>query len=159
MTHFNGNLIDVMVLFLGERSIQQTLEVTDATSYKPRIPDFEEQLSDELVIALVGPIASGCSATANQIAELLKSEFDNTAFRHKLSDMIQENADAVDGGLSDTEFVFKRVSSFQKVGDKLRKRFGNGCLASKIVAEIAKNRDENDGFQQSGDEEQRVLLA
>lgn len=134
--------------------MQQTLEVTDGTSYKARIPDFEERLSDELVIALVGPIASGCSATAEHIGELLRSEFGYTVFRHKLSNVIQQNADTVGGGLSEAKGASSRVSSFQEVGDNLRKRFGNGYLASKIVAEIAKNRDKNDGFQKPLGKEQ-----
>lgn len=131
--------------------MQQTLEVTSPEEYKSKVPKYEDRLSEELVIALVGPIASGSTATADLIQDLLGSEFDYKVFRYKLSDVIKQDAEKVGIDIGEQISFANRIDKHQTAGDSLRKRLGNGYLASRIVSAIAKNRNDNDGFQQPGD--------
>lgn len=141
--------------------MQQQLDVTGPEEYEnvfPRnVPKYEDRLSDELVIALVGPIASGVTATAKLLEDLLSSEFNYQVFKYKPSDIIKGDSEKVSEEIGNPTDFATRVETYQTVGDKLRQKYGNGYLASKIVSKIAKNRDDNDGFQDPGDGSEKPI--
>jgi len=141
--------------------MQQTLEVTNADDYKSQvqkhIPKYEDRLSDELVIALVGPIASGITATAQLIGDLLSSEFGYEVFKYKLSDVIKQDSSKVSISIQENSDFASRIESYQSAGDKLRETYGSGYLASRIVSAIAKNRNDNDGFMEPGDGSEKLI--
>lgn len=103
----------------------------------PLIPQLKDRLTEELVIALVGPVGSGCSTTAGIISELLGNEYDYKINYYKLSDYIR----ATDG--TDTELFSsaEKVRHLQVEGDKLRNKYGYKYLAAKVIEEIASKRD------------------
>ncbi|MDV6316255.1 anti-phage dCTP deaminase [Idiomarina sp. HP20-50] len=131
--------------------MQQTLEMASNQEYKNKLPEFEDRLSEELVIALVGPISSGCTTTAEEIERILENEFGYTAYRYKLSDIIRSDSNRTNTKTAGNLSFSDGVSALQKAGDELREKFGNGYLASKVVEKISKTRHEKDGFQDSGE--------
>src|SRR5690242_18292866 len=53
-----------------------------------QIPSIPERRSEELVVAVVGPVGSGCSRVVQILKELLEHDFGYEASIHKLSDVI-----------------------------------------------------------------------
>jgi len=103
----------------------------------------EERRTSELVIALVGPVGSGASTTAGELAELLKREFDYTVDLIKVSEIINEKAELVEYepvGPDDLE----RVLKLQQAGSALRERLGEDVLAKSCIERIHAGRDEDD---------------
>ncbi len=97
----------------------------------------EERRTPELIIGVVGPIGSGVSYTANLIANILETEFDYTPFTWKVSDVIKEACSLI-GEAYDPELSGSaRIDRLQTLGNELRKRFGSGYLAEKVVEKIA----------------------
>lgn len=112
-----------------------------------RIPKIHERLTSELVIALVGPVGSGCTTTSEELKKTLSRDYRYEVCNYKLSEFIQQSASLVGvdphqlKGLPPAE----RVKEFQNAGDSLRKQFGGAYLAAKAIESIANNR-EKEGF-------------
>lgn len=103
----------------------------------------EERRTDELVIALVGPVGSGVSTTAIALADLLEGEFGYSVETIKVSEIINDKATLV--GLNpiatnDDE----RIHKLQQAGSRLRSRFGEDVLANFCVERVHASRDEGD---------------
>lgn len=121
-----------------------------STTEKPKVqlPKLGERLTEELVIALVGPIGSGCSTTADELSSLLKDEYGYDVHQYKLSDFISPSAKFVGETIPATMTPDTRTELLQKIGDKLREKCGNDYLAAKAIEQIARLRDKG-GFGQT----------
>ena len=109
---------------------------------------MSERQTEELVIALVGPVGSGCSETYRILDEIFKSDYGYAVYYYKLSDAIAQNAKLVGMELDRDVDEAARVRSLQQIGDKLRAACGMSYLAAKAVEKIAERRDV-EGFGQT----------
>ncbi len=110
--------------------------------------DIKSRLSIELVIAMVGPVASGVSKTAVIIRDILADRFRYEAGNIiKVSRFLQEDAHLVD--LSPTTDLRgnDRIESLQMIGNELRKRHGPDYLAKRAVAAINEIRTSGAGLE------------
>lgn len=103
----------------------------------------EERRTDELVIALVGPVGSGVSTTAIALAEILEGEFGYSVETIKVSDIINEKA-ALVGQHPVSTTDDERIHKLQQTGSALRRQFGEDVLANFCVERIHSSRDEGD---------------
>jgi deoxycytidylate deaminase len=106
-----------------------------------KLPRLKDRLTEELVIAVVGPVGSGCSTTSEMIGEVLKDEYSYAVSYYKLSNYIGPNAKLANETIAASLTPAERVEKLQSVGDKLRKSCGNSYLAAKAIEQIAKLRD------------------
>ncbi len=106
----------------------------------------KDRRTQELVIALVGPVASGCTKAKEILTCTLESQYGYTVFPHKSSDLISSSAklisEIIGSGLKGSD----RVSRYQSVGNALRKKFGGNYLAAKIIECIHAIREDK-GFK------------
>ncbi len=103
----------------------------------------EERCTSELVIGLVGPVGSGVSTTAKELAKILEDEFSYTVEIIKISDFINERASLVHSNsveMNDNE----RIHKLQLLGSSLREKFGEDVLANFCIERIHAGRDENE---------------
>ena len=119
--------------------------------------DIDDRLSEELIIALVGPVGSGCSTIGEEIARSLKDDYAYDPVQITLSSLIREHAQEVGMdipiGLSNSE----RVDRYQDVGNKLRSEFGDEYIADRAIERIAIERDQREGYAVRG--AKRVVLS
>ena len=109
--------------------------------------DISDRLSQELIIALVGPVGSGVSSAAGYIADILHSTFKyEVAPILKASDIIKAEAYRVDISVPPSSPFDAYVSSMQDAGNKLRARFGNNYLTEKLVEKIRIERKDRGGY-------------
>lgn len=117
---------------------------------------IEERRSQELVFALVGPIASGVSTAASFLSDILSHRF---AYKVcptiKLSDFIKHEAYRVGHVFDPTAPLDAYIPAMQSAGNELRKKFGANYLAQKAVERIVRFKKEHGGF--SNDDLQRPL--
>lgn len=103
----------------------------------------EDRRTDELVIALVGPVGSGVTTTAIALAEILEGEFGYTVETIKVSDIINDKAELVHQQRVDTADDH-RISKLQTAGSALRGRFGEDVLANFCIEKIHASREEGE---------------
>ncbi|KAF2990153.1 tRNA-specific adenosine deaminase [Methylocystis sp. MJC1] len=115
-------------------------DISESTSEVP--VTNEERRTDELVIALVGPVGSGVSTTALALAEILMGEFGYSVETIKVSEIINEKASLV-GRRPVAEADDERIYKLQQAGSALRARFGEDVLANFCVERIHASRDED----------------
>lgn len=107
--------------------------------------DIKGRLSSELVIALIGPVASGVSTVAAMLKQKLQSDYSyDVPEIIKVSDFISQNASRVAAPL-DTDSLAGRISSYQEAGNRLREAQGNSILARLAIKKISTTRH-SDGF-------------
>jgi deoxycytidylate deaminase len=128
----------------------------ESVSSRPKIADIDERLSLELVIALVGPVGSGCTTTCETMAKELHEEFGYDPVHVVLSDLIKEHAEEVGMSIPATLSANERVDQYQNVGNKLRAKFGDEYLADRAIEKIAIERDQRGGYEDIGDK--RIVL-
>lgn len=102
----------------------------------------EERRTDELVIALVGPVGSGVSTTATALAEILEGEFGYSVDTVKVSDIINEKVSLV-GQQPVSATDDERTHKLQQAGSALRGKFGEDVLANFCIEKIHASRDED----------------
>jgi deoxycytidylate deaminase len=109
---------------------------------------IDERESQELVIALVGPVGSGVSTSARLLRELLITDFGYVvADPFKQSDIIAAEAHRVGlANISKTPLNVY-VDQMQTAGNNLRQKFGSDYLAEKTVEQIVKFRTARGGIQ------------
>jgi deoxycytidylate deaminase len=108
----------------------------------------DERLSQELVIAMMGPIGSGASKTATIINEVVHHRFGyDTRDIIKLSHLIDEDSHKVERVKSVGLPAHERIKHLQETGNALRREYGNDYLAKKAIGIIAQFRA-TDGFEQ-----------
>lgn len=98
--------------------------------------------TEELVIALCGPIGSPLHSVAEEIQRMIKDTFGyDKAEIIRLSDFISEHADRVQVEIPAND-SFERISSQIDAGNKLREQFGLSILAELAVEKIRFEREE-----------------
>ncbi len=109
-----------------------------------------ERLSQEIVIALVGPVGSGVSTAAAFIRDILSQDFGyNVCPIIKPSDIIRTEAHRVGKVCPSTAPLDSYITEMQTIGNELREKFGGGYLAEKIVERICKFRKDNGGYSEA----------
>jgi deoxycytidylate deaminase len=103
----------------------------------PLIPKLKDRLTEELVIALVGPVGSGCTISGTTIKRLLSNDYNYEVHYYKLSEYISADKSSSTESLTGAE----RIKHLQDAGDKLRKRYGYDYLSAKVIEDIANKRD------------------
>ena len=117
---------------------------------KAKFSKLSERLTEELVIAVVGPVGSGCTTAYELLEEIFKNDYAYDVNYYKLSDYIIESAELVREKNNDNLNGAERIIQMQPIGDKLRKIFGKHYLAAKAVEKIAELR-ETKGFGKTKD--------
>ncbi|WP_431049465.1 anti-phage dCTP deaminase [Roseateles sp. L2-2] len=97
--------------------------------------------TEELVIALCGPIGTPLRGVAETIAEVLQSTFGYATELIRLSDHIKHHALVADIDLPADPVL--RLKIVNRVGDEMRQRFGGAVLAELAVRQIRQSRDLN----------------
>jgi deoxycytidylate deaminase len=120
-------------------------------SKKSTAQSISERRSQELVIALVGPVGSGVSTAAQFLHEILLQEFKYEVRPIiKISDIIRQEAHRVDVTTIPSAPLDKYITTMQQAGNDLRKKFGSSYLVEKAVESIYKFRKEKGGFTDGG---------
>ena len=109
--------------------------------------EINERLSQELVIALVGPVGSGVSSAAEFLREALDSDFGyDVAPIMKPSDVIRSQVGLLGINAPASSRTATYISEMQDAGNRLRQRFGNNYLIEKIVEKIRGYRTTKSGY-------------
>lgn len=118
----------------------------------PSVADsISERLSQELVLAFVGPVGSGTSTAAVFAAEILAQDFGyEVAPIIKPSEIISAEAHRVDIVSPPKKPLSKYIDTMQTAGNRLRKKFGPNYLAEKAVERIVKFKIERGGYTEVG---------
>lgn len=109
------------------------------TRLKPEVIPISERHTDEIVIAMVGPVGSGVSFTAEMISTLLKSDFGYDGRIIKVSNLINSASPRI-GQTQVAAADDRRTFSLQDRGNALREKFGNRYLAELTIRDISTNR-------------------
>lgn len=113
--------------------------------------DIADRLSQELIIALVGPVGSGVSTSAQFLSEILSQQFRyEVAPIIKISSIIRNEAHRVGITPIQRKPINNYIQEMQDAGNKLREKFGNNYLAEKAVEQIAKFRRSRNGYTADG---------
>lgn len=99
--------------------------------------------TQELVIALCGPIGSPLHEVADAIHRTLTDKFDyEDCKRIKLSSFIEKYASSVNESIPSTS-EFEKISAQINVGNALRKKYGAAILAELAVHDIRVDREQH----------------
>lgn len=101
------------------------------------------------MLAVVGPVGSGCSRVIHILKDLPEHDFGYEASIHTLSEVITSSLPLLGDAAPSVGVGIKRVEDLQAAGNALRKRFGHEYLAAKTIERIARWRAEK-GMQKSG---------
>lgn len=96
----------------------------------------------ELVIGLVGPVASGVTTTGQILSRILRDEYDYAVHYYTASAYIKSSAHLVGADIPEHASFEDRVERSQEAGNKLRDQLGNGYLAAKCIEAINRQRTE-----------------
>lgn len=99
-----------------------------------------ETHTDELVIALCGPIGSPLHNVADKISDKLNQEFDYECKTIQLSHLIKEYASKVSNSIDEAS-AFKRIESLIETGNSLRKQYSASILAELAIHKIRIERE------------------
>lgn len=134
-----GNVFVAQKNAILEPDNQTTVKIANTIS---------DRLSQELVIALVGPVASGVSTTAKYISEFLSQKYGyDVCPTIKPSSTIKAEAYRVEIRLTPDAQLGTYITEMQDIGNKLREKFGGDYLAEKAVERIVKFRTKKGGYQ------------
>ncbi|WP_417478814.1 anti-phage dCTP deaminase [Maricaulis maris] len=111
------------------------------SSEERKIPTLSERFTEELIIAVVGPIGSGSSTVAREILSKFKSEYEYEGEIIKASAIISELSNQVEVEI-DHKNTVSRIKGLQEAGTKIRSKYGSDYLVSKIVEKINLKRGE-----------------
>lgn len=113
---------------------------------------ISDRMSQEVIVAFVGPVGSGVSTAAEYVRDLLVQDFGYSVPKTiKPSDIIKAEAHRV--GITDipSSPLDQYVDRMQTAGNALRKRFGGDYLAEKAIERIHTFRIEQQGVTASGE--------
>lgn len=134
------------------RQVVESTEKSKQINSKGLAEKFDARRSQELVIALAGPIGCGISGVADALEERLKERGYLEVIRIKLSDFLEAAvtdklvaAPRYDENRSDRYNRFRRL---QEVGKELRKKTGNPA----VLAEFAARQISLDRIKRKGKE-------
>ncbi len=128
----------------------------DLLSVSPRkaagiASSISERISRELIIALVGPVASGVSTAAEYLNDILAREFGyEVCPTIKPSDIIRNQAHRVGKAPPPRDPLDAYITEMQTIGNLLREEFGANYLAEKVVEKIVLFRKERGGQSEAG---------
>jgi deoxycytidylate deaminase len=123
--------------------------LTGGSFKKSLATTIDERDSQELVIAMVGPVGSGVTTSAKYIHELLTTDYGYTVPPpFKQSDIIRTEASRVSMGNIPVDPLSAYVDHMQTAGNLLRQKFGADYLAQKTIEQIVKFRSANGGIIQ-----------
>lgn len=126
---------------------QEANDLLAEPSRKPLARTIEERESQELVIALVGPVGSGVTTSARLLKEILGTEFGyQVAEPFKQSDIIRAEAHRVGMANIPLTPLNVYVDQMQTAGNNLRQKFGSNYLAQKTVEKIVTFRTLHGGI-------------
>lgn len=109
---------------------------------------ISDRLSQELVIALVGPVASGVSTAASFLSEILSHKFGYDVCEIiKPSAIIKAEGHRVGINIHGTLQFGEYIEKMQDAGNELRKTFGSDYLAEKAVEKIVTFRTAHGGYK------------
>ncbi|WP_084570623.1 anti-phage dCTP deaminase [Methylosinus sp. PW1] len=117
---------------------------------------IDERHSQELVIALVGPVGSEVSTAAQYISDILTHDFKyKVCDTIKLSNIIKDEAWRV-GVQKIPDFTSNDyLIVMQEAGNSLRKRFGGDYIVQKAIQKIVDFRRANGGYADGGTQQPR----
>lgn len=118
-----------------------TFEVSD-----PLAKTISERESQELVIALVGPVGSGVTTSALLLKDLLKTSYSYDVEIIKQSLIIANEASRVGFAQVPQTPLSAYIAAMQSAGNALREKFGPNYLAEKTVEQIVKHRKSKGGI-------------
>jgi deoxycytidylate deaminase len=114
---------------------------------KPLAKTIDERESQELVIALVGPVGSGVTTSAGLLMDMLTTDF---AYRvppvFKQSEIIANECHRVGLGPVPPTPLSDYIDRMQTAGNLLRETFGPDYLAQKTIENIVKFRNASGGL-------------
>lgn len=96
--------------------------------------------TEELVIALCGPIGSPIKRVGQEIAEVLNHEYGYDVEIIRLSDFLTEKAPEIFKTPIDDSSEFKRISSLIEFGNQFRDQYGERVLAELAIHKIIFDR-------------------
>lgn len=100
----------------------------------------EDRGTEEIVIALVGPIGSGVTACGKLIESQLVDKYNYTSKGiSKVSDFIKLYAPKVGVDIDESK-PYERTESLQKAGTKLREQFGSTIVVDLTIGSISESR-------------------
>jgi deoxycytidylate deaminase len=110
--------------------------------------DITDRLSQELVIALIGPVGSGVSTAGGILKELLSGEFRyDVAPIFSVSDIIRNEAHRVAlNPVQKSDAIDEYIEQMQDAGNRLREKFGGNYLVEKVIERICRFRGEKGGY-------------
>ncbi|SET67787.1 Deoxycytidylate deaminase [Nitrosospira multiformis] len=123
------------------KSALSAIQINRDDQTEVKIPKLNERLTEEFVIALVGPVGSGCTKVAELLTELFGNDYEYIVHNYKLSDYIADNATLVGKEIKKGIGTGERIKQMQAIGDELRRVCGKSYLAAKAVEKIAEKRD------------------
>ena len=124
-----------------------TLQKVSIASDATMANEITDRLSQELVIALVGPVGSGVSTAALHIRDVLAGDFAyDVAPILKPSDIISRQSALVDIVAPGKDDLATYIQTMQDAGNALRSRFGNEYLVEKIIEQIRAYRTARGGY-------------
>jgi len=127
------------------------LKVLGEQAERTLATEISDRLSQELVIALVGPVGSGVSTSAKFLSDILAQQFKyDVAPVIKLSDIIRRESHRIDMANIPQKPISTYIDQMQTAGNKLREKYGPNYLAEKAVEQIAKFRKEKGGYTGTG---------
>lgn len=111
------------------------------------VDTITERLSQEIVVALVGPIGSGVSLVSTYLEEILSQKFKyDVCPIIKPSTIIKNEMHRIGMTAPSANPFDQYVEAMQTAGNQLRQKFGSIYLAEKIVEQIFKFRSDKGGF-------------
>ncbi|SEL56066.1 anti-phage dCTP deaminase [Nitrosovibrio tenuis] len=127
-----------------------SVTVTESELLAPK-----DRRTQELVIALVGPVASGCTTAKAILENTLETQYGYTVIPYKPSDQIASSAKLLSENIEVGLTGSNRIAKYQAVGNTLREKFGNNYLVAKIIERIHSIRQEK-GFKPAKGGEAKV---
>lgn len=112
-------------------------------------PSIEERKTEEIVIAFVGPVASGVSHTAKIFGNVLEDHYGYSCHPIKMSQLIKDFAPRNNMDISNYKSEDERIKELQECGTKMREDFGGDVLAKRAIEQIAVDRLKNEGYSDS----------
>lgn len=113
---------------------------------KPKFAGIDDRISQELIVALVGPVGSGCTTVAASMAKMLKDDYGYDPVLITLSSLIREHSKEVALEIGEDLSPNDRVDSYQNIGNTLRKKFGDEYIVDRAIERIAVERDQRNGY-------------
>lgn len=127
-------------------SIKPSSDLFTSTSLK-----VQSTHTEELVIALCGPIGSPLHKVGNELKHVLETRFGYKCNIIKLSDIIEKNAEKA-GKSVRKEPRFVRVQDLINAGNELRSIYGNSVLADLAIGQISTVREKHKETSPSGEQ-------